>query len=616
MNTARLLGSLLAVATLAACGGSSPPPPAQPTPTPVLDFGLVSGAGPTRTTRTYANPLAMEATLAAASGEGPFSFDPSDLPRTVPAGGAVVVGIVFTPPGPGAAEGHLEARFTAGAQSMIDRVDLQAVAETVRVTVLTPTVPFGDVTVGDAATADLRFINDSAVSTVVFTAVSFPAGPFAFAGSPLPLTVAPGAVATVPLLFAPTASGVFGGPLLLGAGEPGGPVAATLSGTGVEPDPGAETVVDLGTVTLDGSGVTPVLQVTVPADAISVTFEGRMTSANEIGLHTLTGPGGQVYENASSTGPYFWSPWQEVLAAQIPNSDRSAVQLVAGGGVYQVQFRRASGGGSTMTCRAVLETRPGGNQAAPAVLDLNVWLAQGLAPSAATAGSDAFLQNVLSAVDGIFAAQDVTIGDVDYYDITNPAFDSVTGSEFPQLLATTSSASEARLNLMFVVTAFGGGVLGVAGAIPGTSLKGTSQSGVMVDYDFFGTNPSDSSAVVGIAETAAHEMGHYLGLYHTVEQSGQHDFIDDTPNCPASGTNGTCPTPGGGLLMHWQAVGGATITDGQGLVMRGHPHMRPGTTTMRLPQSASDAMAVWLALYSPPRPDGWCATCASEAKAR
>ena len=37
------------------------------------------------------------------------------------------------------------------------------------------------------------------------------------------------------------------------------------------------------------------------------------------------------------------------------------------------------------------------------------------------------------------------------------------------------------------------------------------------------------------AEIAFHEMGHFLGLYHTTERGfDPHDVIDDTPECLAS----------------------------------------------------------------------------------
>ena len=163
-------------------------------------------------------------------------------------------------------------------------------------------------------------------------------------------------------------------------------------------------------------------------------------------------------------------------------------------------------------------------------------------------------------------------------------------------------ATETRLNLYFVQLALGGGVVGVSSTICGPRANGTPLSGVMSVYQGYSSN------TIGLI--AAHELGHFLGLYHTVEQNGDHDFIDDTVECPASGSDTTCPVPGGGYLMHWQAVGGSDLSDGQGLVLRGHPHVDVGNGSSSTPgleaRAPIDAttLAEILAL-----PDGWCGTC-------
>ena len=102
--------------------------------------------------------------------------------------------------------------------------------------------------------------------------------------------------------------------------------------------------------------------------------------------------------------------------------------------------------------------------------------------------------------------------------------------------------------------------VGVDGSIPGPSgFPGTVFGGAAVGL--FGelgvgscseTGPPNLSAcgTDRIAYVAAHEVGHWLGLYHTTEATG--DFFDplsDTPRCPRS----TC-APGA------QVVSGAACT--------------------------------------------------------
>lgn len=74
----------------------------------------------------------------------------------------------------------------------------------------------------------------------------------------------------------------------------------------------------------------------------------------------------------------------------------------------------------------------------------------------------------------------------------------------------------------------------------------------------------------------AHELGHFLGLWHTDENDGSlHDPIDDTPLCSASAavlTPEACPVQSK-YLMFWSPKG-ATLTAGQSKVARLNPSLR------------------------------------------
>jgi hypothetical protein len=102
-------------------------------------------------------------------------------------------------------------------------------------------------------------------------------------------------------------------------------------------------------------------------------------------------------------------------------------------------------------------------------------------------------------------------------------------------------------------------VLGVAGGIPGP-LVPTDRSVVTVSaVEAAGTDLKFSDAEVRLfAETMAHEVGHFLGLFHPVElatdggdRAARWDALADTPECAdlsgdcvdALGTNLMYPTP-------------------------------------------------------------------------
>jgi len=90
----------------------------------------------------------------------------------------------------------------------------------------------------------------------------------------------------------------------------------------------------------------------------------------------------------------------------------------------------------------------------------------------------------------------------------------------------------------------------VDGTIPGpSSVGGTVASGAAVSTEDLRFNRSactgDAPVFVDpvtrsvgcgadeVAFVAAHEMGHFLGLYHTTEQDGlEFDTLGDTPRCP------------------------------------------------------------------------------------
>ena len=76
-----------------------------------------------------------------------------------------------------------------------------------------------------------------------------------------------------------------------------------------------------------------------------------------------------------------------------------------------------------------------------------------------------------------------------------------------------------------------------------------------------------------LGETAAHEMGHQLGLFHTTEKEGTvFDILSDTPECSSSSqdndSNGTvnaeeCDEFGGGNLMFWTSWSSASRSAGK-----------------------------------------------------
>ena len=101
-----------------------------------------------------------------------------------------------------------------------------------------------------------------------------------------------------------------------------------------------------------------------------------------------------------------------------------------------------------------------------------------------------------------------------------------------------------------------GTIGGVSAAIPGDPRPGRRFSGVVVATSFSEDTPE--ADLLGL--TIAHEIGHFLGLFHTEEAAGFEDNIEDTTtNSPRN------------LMHHLSRLGFDQLSDQQGMVLRSHP---------------------------------------------
>lgn len=102
---------------------------------------------------------------------------------------------------------------------------------------------------------------------------------------------------------------------------------------------------------------------------------------------------------------------------------------------------------------------------------------------------------------------------------------------------------------------------GMAGGIPGPQL-GTQRSIVALAWLIHaGANATFSDAELELlAETMAHEVGHYLGLYHPVETGWNYwDALSDTDQCQS--TNNCEKALGDNLMFPYPVCAGASCTE-------------------------------------------------------
>lgn len=120
---------------------------------------------------------------------------------------------------------------------------------------------------------------------------------------------------------------------------------------------------------------------------------------------------------------------------------------------------------------------------------------------------------------------------------------------------------------------------GYSMGLPGPYAHDRGTAGVLVSTELY-TGGNDLLDADGLASSLAHEIGHFLGLYHTSERNGtKDDPITDTPSCDSEFS---CTDDFRRNLMtssFWLQGGPPSFrnrfTEGQGKVMRGHPLCEP-----------------------------------------
>jgi Abnormal spindle-like microcephaly-assoc'd, ASPM-SPD-2-Hydin len=237
---------------LAGSGANAAPDTGDPrlTVSPAaLSFGDVTMGNPTSQAVTLlsSGTAAVEVTSATVVGAG-FSIDDTIFPITLNPNQQISLPVQFNPAATGTIHGDIS--FNSNSLDGAATVSLAAngVAHlTPQLSVGPGAVSFGDVMIGSPVTRNVTLTSTGSAAVTV-SSVGIEGTGFTVSGSSFPVTLNPGAQATLQVQFNPTVTGAATGQITVNSTSSGNPVVGVmLSGTGAE-EPNPQLAVATGAV--------------------------------------------------------------------------------------------------------------------------------------------------------------------------------------------------------------------------------------------------------------------------------------------------------------------------------------------------------------------------------
>jgi len=296
----------------------------------------------------------------------------------------------------------------------------------------------------------------------------------------------------------------------------------------------------------------------VPEDGISFLLSIFLGSNSNIKFYSLTDPSGtdilsissnpNLYE--ASSGNIGSSGYANVLIPQSPSFSASKGEWT---------FKAYSNDRINLALRTGITT-------STTTITIQPYIT-------GTTWSASEISAALNVMSGIYSDNGITLEINETIAISDTQYSAVSGTFTNSTTsALISHGLTGAVNLFFIEDYSGNwsGILGNAAGIPGSMGIVNSWNGVLCSLSAHASGSTLDSQLLG--ETAAHEMGHQLGLFHTTESGGTvFDIISDTVECAISLDNNSngqvsaeeCEDYGANNVMFWTSWSTASRSSGK-----------------------------------------------------
>lgn len=379
------------------------------------------------------------------------------------------------------------------------------------------------------------------------------------------------------------------------------------------PSATSESIVDLtpgGPINI-GTAQLTTLTMDVPAGTISFDLFGEAVSDTtaRLVIYRISSPDGTLFNYTGSSNALRVQPstTPDCFSALVPNTPA----LTFSPGTWTFKFLASKA--TTASIKAILKS---GTAPSAGRFDLNLFFVNTGSVTASTAPTNPVFQTMLNGVRTTYAQAGIQIGQVNYLDITGSAaaqygdLDTAQLADLVRLSATPGAQSNA-VNVFFTHTITSGSlpgyvIAGISAGIPGLPSNGTTMSGLAVAMADF-NSPGNGY----IISAWAHEMAHWLGLFHTTESAGKiFDPLADTPQCDSSHDSNAdgivdsseCASFDANNLMFWTGTTNNALTANQAFVLLRNPvvYDQPAATPTPTPTPTATPTATPTVTPTPP----------------